>query len=62
MALNKNGNKSDLTAESIDVGIIKRVRQLRKKRINIQFNRDQKLSTKLVKEFNLDILFSSKIW
>jgi hypothetical protein len=62
MALSKNGNKSDFAAESIDVDIIKRARQLRKKRINIQFNKDQKLSTKLVKELNLDILFSSKIW
>jgi hypothetical protein len=35
MALGKDGNKSDFAAKSIDVGIIKQARQLRKKRISI---------------------------
>jgi hypothetical protein len=62
VALSKNGDESDLTAESIDVGITERARQLRRKRISMQLSKGQRLNTKLVKELGLGILFSSKIW
>jgi hypothetical protein len=62
VALGKGEDESDLPLESCDVGITERERQLRRKRISIQLSRGQKLSTKLVKNLGLGILFSSKIW
>jgi hypothetical protein len=56
------GDESDLSPRSCNVGIAERDRQLRRKRISMQLSRGQKLSTKLVKELGLGILFSSKIW
>jgi hypothetical protein len=61
VALSKEGSKSDLSAESGDVGITERARQLQRKRISMQLNRGQKLS-KLITELGLGILFSPKIW
>jgi hypothetical protein len=62
VALGQEGDESDLSSGSCNVGITERDRQLRRKRISIQLSRGQKLSTKLVKELGLGILFSSKIW
>ena len=62
VALGKEGDGSDLSPEGCDVGITERARQLQRKRISMQLSRGQKLSTKLVKELGLGILFSPKIW
>jgi hypothetical protein len=62
VALGQEGDESDLSPGSSNVGITERDRQLRRKRISMQLSRGQKLSTKLVKELGLGILFSSKIW
>jgi hypothetical protein len=62
VALGKGGNESDLPPDSTNIGITELDRQLQRKRISIQLSRGQKLSTKLIKELGLGILFSSKIW
>ncbi len=62
VALGQEGDEFDLSPGSCNVGITERDRQLRRKRISMQLSRGQKLSTKLVKELGLGILFSSKIW
>jgi hypothetical protein len=55
------GDESGISPESGDASITKRAKDLQRKHINMQLNRDQKLNTKLVKELSLDILFSPKI-
>ena len=61
VALEKEGNESGISPESCDASIAERARQLQRKRINVQLSRGHKLSTKLVKELDLGILFSPKI-
>jgi hypothetical protein len=62
VAMGQEGDESNLSPGSCNVSITERDRQLRRKRISMQLSRGQKLSTKLVKELGLGILFSSKIW
>jgi hypothetical protein len=62
LILRKEINKSNISPENYDASIIERAKYLQKKHINIQFSRNHKLSTKLVKEFDLNILFNPKIW
>jgi hypothetical protein len=45
-----------------DHGITEQDRQAQRQRISMQLSRGQKLSTKLVTELGLGILFSPKIW
>lgn len=54
--------ESSAFLESGSVSIAKRDNQLQRKRVSMQLSRGQKLSTKLVKELGLGILFSPKIW
>jgi len=56
------GEDCSRSSNSTDVSIAERNRQLQRKRINTQLSRGHKLSTKLVKELGLGILFSPNIW
>lgn len=62
LALGKEGDESGFSPENYNAGIDERARNLQRKRISTQLSRSQKLSTKLVKELGLGILFSPKIW
>jgi hypothetical protein len=62
VAFGEGGNKIDVPPESCNGDITERDRQLQRKRISMQLSRGQKLSTMLVKELSLGILFSPKIW
>jgi hypothetical protein len=62
VTLTTEGYGSSLPLDDGDLGITERDRQAQRKRITMQLSRGQKLSTKLVKELGLGILFSPKIW
>ena len=61
IALDQEKDEFNLLSESCNVNITEQNRQLQRKHISIQLSRGQKLSTKLIKELGLDILFSLKI-
>jgi hypothetical protein len=61
LVLKKEKNEFSISPKSCDAGITERARHLQRKRISVQFSRSHKLSTKLIKELNLNILFSPKI-
>jgi hypothetical protein len=61
LTLKKERDESGISPKNYNTNITERARYLQRKRINIQLSRGQKLSIKLVKEFNLDILFNPKI-
>jgi hypothetical protein len=62
VALTTEGDGSSLPPNNGDLSITERDRQAQRKCITMQLSRGQKLSTKLVKELGLGILFSPKIW
>jgi hypothetical protein len=62
LILGKDEDEFDISPESHDAGIAKRARQLQRKCVSMQLSRGNKLSTKLIKELGLGILFSPKIW
>jgi hypothetical protein len=62
VALTTEGDTDALPPDEGDLSITERERKAQRKRISIQLSRGQKLSTKLVKELGLGILFSPKIW
>lgn len=61
VAIWQEEDSTDLNPEN-DGGISAKDRQLQRKRISLQLSRGQKLSTKLIKDLGLGILFSPKIW
>jgi hypothetical protein len=62
LTLGEEGNESATSPQSCDASIVDQARLSRRKHISMQLSRGQKLSTKLVKELGLGILFSPKIW
>jgi hypothetical protein len=62
LVLGKEIYESSISRENCDAGITERARHLQRKRFSVQLSRGHKLSTKLVKELGLGILFSPKIW
>src|SRR5271170_6221823 len=58
----KEGNNSDMPPESCDASITERIRYSQRRRISMQLSRGQKLSTKLVRQLGIGILFSPEIW
>ncbi|MCJ1477241.1 hypothetical protein MMC13_005912 [Lambiella insularis] len=62
VAIEQEGDNADLDLDGSNAGVTAKDRQLQRKRISVQLSRGQKLSTKLVKELGLGILFSPKIW
>ena len=62
VVIEQEGDTANLGPDAGDAGITAKDRQFQSKRISVQLSRGQKLSTKLVKELGLGILFSPKIW
>lgn len=62
VTLREEGGESAISPKSSDASIAERARYLQRKRISLQLSRGHRLSTKLVKELGLGILFSPKIW
>lgn len=62
LTLGKEGDEAGTSPESCDASIAERARHSQRKCISMQLSRGHKLSTKLVKELGLGILFSPKIW
>ena len=62
VTLGEEEGSADLVQGTGEGGIAERDRQMQRKHISIQLSRGQKLSTKLVEELGLGILFSPKIW
>jgi hypothetical protein len=62
LTLGEEGNEPAISPKSCDASISEQARSSQRKRINRQLSRGRKLSTKLVKELSLGILFSPKIW
>jgi hypothetical protein len=58
---NQNDGRTSTSSDGQDT-IVERKRKLQRQRIVTQLSRGQKLSTKLVKELGLGILFSPQIW
>jgi hypothetical protein len=61
LTLRKEGDKPAISSKSYDFSVIERARDLQRKRISMQLSKGRRLK-KLVRELDLGILFSLKIW
>lgn len=62
VAVGGEEDRTDPNPENDEGGISAQDRRLQRKRISLQLSRGQKLSTKLVQNLGLGILFSPKVW
>jgi hypothetical protein len=60
--MTKEEDNSGMSRESCDASITEKIRHSQRRRISMQLSRGQKLSTKLVKELGIGILFLPEIW